>query len=192
MRWNCLKDKCQRISTWLNQDIHPLYLRIKDEQLQEQYQSNYRQTIRLRVRVITIILFLFFIIVCLREREQLENQTQFFVQFGSILMSLTVMVILSSIKLSLIDYSVLWLILIRCLVTWIIFKYKLEGAPSFSVIDIKEMQDSIVFVFVPSFVCFSISWRLDFYATTPIALIATFLTTSSAYSDENGNMDCYA
>ena len=73
MPWDRVKDKCQKISEWLNQDIHPLYLRLKDGELHEQYESNYRKTIRWRLRVITIITFLLFIFVCIRERQQLEN-----------------------------------------------------------------------------------------------------------------------
>ncbi len=102
------------------------------------------------------------------------------------------MVILSSKNLSLIDYTAVMIILVRILVTWMVFKYKLEGKPGFSTVDFKQMQDSIVFAFVPSFLCFSTSWRLDFYLTTPIAFIASFMTTTNAYSPENGNMDCYA
>ena len=59
------------------------------------------------------------------------------VKFGSFVTSSTIMIILSSIKLSLIDYTVLWMTLVRCLATWMIFKNYYEGTPGFEATDIK-------------------------------------------------------
>ena len=141
--------------------------------------------------MVTVVCWLIMIFACIRERKQLENQILGFTRFGSFTISCTMMVVLSSIKLSVIDCSVLWLTLVRCLVTWIVFKYKLEGNPHFSAIDIKQLEDSILLVFLPCFLLFSTNWRLDFFVTTPIAVITTFITTANAYSPEDGNLDCY-
>ena len=154
--------------------------------------SKFRLTIRWRVKVITTVLSLYFIFICVRERNHLENQTLFFVQYGSGNLCCIVMALLSSLKLSLVDYSVLWMTCVRCLVTWMVFKYKFEGKPGFSEVDIKQLQDSIFFIYLPSFLLASTNWSLDFFLTFPIALIATLLTTTNAYSLENGNMNCFA
>ena len=121
----------------------------------------------------------------------MENQIQFYVQWGSMTISCTVITLLSSIKISYIDYTMLSTTLVCCLTTWSIFKLKQEEKPGFVEIDIKQLQDSIAFVFMLDFFMASTNWCLDFFLTTPIALIATWKETTSAYSLENGNMDCF-
>ena len=124
---------------------------------------------------------------CILDR----NRALIIVMTGPTLATGIVMVILSSkIKLWLIDYSVLCFILVRCLVTWMIFKYKLEDKPVSGAIDIKELLENVLFIFVPSMLGLSTNWRVDFLLTGPIALIATFITIENADNPENGNMDC--
>ena len=70
-----------------------------------------------------------------------------------------------------------------------IYELNQEETPGFDK-NIKNLEDIIMFVYLPSFILGSTNWSLDFFLTTPIALVATWIATTNTNSSENGDSDC--
>ena len=126
------------------------------------------------------------------RRDDLEEQALFYMQVGSIAFDALLMTILGKIRLWLVDFSVLSSIVIRALVTYLLFKFIAEERPGFEDIDPKQLHDSIIFVCVPAFLCLPGNLRLELMVSAPLLLISTWLTTKSSYTLDGDNMSCYS
>ena len=102
------------------------------------------------------------------------------------------MVILSYVKIQTIDYGVLLLIIVRCLVTMMLFRLISEGRSGFETNDIKQLHDSIVFIFIPVMPVGSVNFKIDILLTTPLVLVSQFIVSKMAFSTDSNNMDCFA
>ncbi len=71
-------------------------------------------------------------------------------QIGSLSANLIVCSILSKITLKSVDYTMLSIVLVRCIVTFLLFKFSIENRPGFENIDLKVLNDSIIFIFLPT------------------------------------------
>lgn len=128
----------------------------------------------------------------LSRRDKLDEQALTFLQLSTATIQVTLVWLLSKWKLWLLDIFTLSLVALRCLTTFLLFKFTLEGRSGFEHIDIKQLQDSIMFVVLPSLILTNCNWEVDLIVTAPLILISNTMTTMNAFSTEGGNMDCYA
>ena len=91
-------------------------------------------------------------------------------QIGSLSANLLVFSILSRIKLKSIDYVMLSIIVVRCIVTFLLFKFSIENKPGFENIDLKVLNDSIIFIFLPTLQLAVVNWKFDLLLTVPLAI----------------------
>ena len=101
------------------------------------------------------------------------------------------MYLLSKWKLWFVDVAVLSMLVFRCLITYLLFKFTLDARPGFEHIDVKELQDSVVFIFLPALLLFSCNWKIDSLLSFPIFLVAQLMTLTRAFSTAGDNMICY-
>ena len=81
---------------------------------------------------------------------------------------------------------------VRCAITFTLMSQISAGKPGFENNDIKQLQDSIIFIYVTGISLLSVNWKLDLLLTTPLVAVAQYLATIWAFSTSNGNMDCYS
>jgi len=99
---------------------------------------------------------------------------------------------LSKWKLWFVDICTLSILLTRCLVTFHLFRSTLDGRAANKHVDIKQLQDSVIFVTLPFLLFSSCNWKIDSILTIPILMVSNTMTTMHAYSTEGNNMECYA
>ena len=112
-------------------------------------------------------------------------------QISSLVASTILVSVLAHLRLELIDYGVLIIMTTRCAITFILMSLISAGKPGFENNDIKQLQDSIILVYIITISLVSVNWKLDLLLTTPIVGVAQYVATIKAFSTRNGNMDCF-
>ena len=137
-------------------------------------------------------LWIYFALIMVSRRDKLDEQALTILQLGTVTINTTLIWLLSKWKLWCLDISTLSILVVRCVITWLLFKFTLEGQSGFSSIDIKQLQDSVIFVALPALLLTSCNWQIDLILTAPILLVSNTITVMSAFSTEGNNMECYA
>ena len=128
----------------------------------------------------------------LSRRDKLDEQALTFLQLSTVTINATLLWLLSKWKLWIVDTCTLSVLTVRCIMTWLLFKFTSEGRSGFEHIDIKQLQDSVIFVALPTLLLTNCNWQIDLILTAPILIISNSWTVMSAFSTEGNNMECYA
>ena len=190
---------CHSLCNWfkqkrslLNSPIHPVFLKIKNKEQDSKFTLQHRKKIQKRVKVIAIICWVYLAWMLLTDIGQLDQQILTLMWDGVTTLIVTLIYFLSKFRLWLVDFCVLSVVLSRSLSTIFLFKFTYEARSGFENLDIKQLQDSLVFAFFPIFLATSTNWKMDFLLTSPIFLIVSTMTTMNAFSTEGDNMSCFA
>ena len=114
--------------------------------------------------------------VILSRWDTIDKQALLLMQFGVFNTNVTLVYLLAKWKLWFTDITVLTLLVSRCLITYLLFKFTSDARPGFEHIDIKELQDSVVFVHLPSLILVSCNWKIDSLLSFPICVVAQLMT----------------
>ena len=115
-----------------------------------------------------IIGWVYFPIMILRNLEDISEQALPIMQFGTMAVNATIIWLLSKVRLWFVDVCTLSILLTRCFITYLLFKFALEKQPGFEHIDIKQLQDSVVLAVLPFIICTSVNWKIELFLTAPI------------------------
>ena len=129
-----------------------------------------------RLKIYLIFLWTLLVYIILSRWDTLDKQALTLMQYGTFTLNATLLFLLSKWKLWVIDIAVLTLLVFRCLITYLLFKFTLDARPGFEHIDIKELQDSVVFTFLPSLIIVSCNWKIDSLLSFPISVLAQLMT----------------
>ena len=111
--------------------------------------------------------------------------------FGSFCVSFTIICAISKFKKSLIDYTLVWILTLRCIETFILLHLVQNKAAGFELIDLKELSDAIPMIAIPTFVLTCCNFKFDILFTAPMTLLCIFLVNRQALSEENDNLSCF-
>ena len=109
----------------------------------------------------------------------------------SLTFSLTIICLLGKLCPRIIDLTIFWVVGVRCLATYMLFRLSASKSTGFEDIDPKSLHDSVSFVAMPMFVIASVNWKMDVLITWPLSMVGTAVFIEMAYTTNNGNMDCY-
>ena len=148
--------------------------------------------IQARLKKVVIIGWVYFPLMMLLNLEDISEQALPIMQFGTMSVYATIIWLVSKVRLWVVDVYTLSILLFRCIITYLLFKFALEKQPGFEHIDIKQLQDSVVLAVLPFIICASVNWQIELFLTTPVLAISQIMTTMRAYSTDGDNMSCYA
>ena len=126
------------------------------------------------------------------NRADFSKAIPFVMQLGSSLAQIYIALIVSKIYLRSIDFFVLTQIGVRCIITFLMFKFIAEKKPHFELLDRKQLVDSMSFVALPSLLGGSANWKIDLLSSIPLTIAATSMNVKSAFAMTEDNMTCYA
>ena len=130
--------------------------------------------------------------MCLMFLKDFEKHYIQIIIYGSVTVTVTLLVLMSSfITLAIVDFSVIFALFIRAVVTFILFQVIRSDTAGFEEADLKPMHDSITYIFFPGLLLCTVNMKVELLVTCPFAIVCTFLTYKSAFADEGENMTCY-
>ena len=132
------------------------------------------------------------VITLLPSYNKIAEKALVGLQIGTLTVSSILVNVLVHLRLELADFGVLITMITRCVITFTLMSLISAGQPGFENNDIKQLQDSIIFIYFTAFTLVSINWKLDLLVTTPFVAVSQYLATIWAFSTSNGNMDCYS
>lgn len=112
------------------------------------------------------------------------------VQLGSATVSLTTFSLAAKLYFRATDWFLVYILAIRVTITFMLFHWISTGTEGFSLIDPKELNDSIPFL-APLFIGIIVNWKFNIVVCVPVLLISTLFATSYAFTTDNENMTCY-
>jgi len=186
-----LQKSRNRCRAWLNQPVHPLWLRIKDKELMNEFNKTKRAGVAKAWTYCAGMHWIYAVIFVLMRFGSMEAQGLFFLQFMSITVSLTIVTVMSKLIPASMDFTCMFLIGVRIVITIMLFNLVDSDSLTFKSIDRKALHDSLTFIALPSFAIGSINWKMDVLTTFPITLVLQVYFTRMAFTTADGNMECY-
>ena len=116
---------------WWRQFIHPVFLTIRDSKLQREFNEQQRREAYHRLCAAAVLLTIYFVVQVISKRHKLDEQTPFFVQYGSITLTSYLFVGLGKLRPWMVDIAPISAIVIRCIITFLLFKFILKKADGF-------------------------------------------------------------
>ena len=111
--------------------------------------------------------------------------------FGTISLTLLIVVILSCFTLVFIDFTNLIFLITRAIVAFTLFEAIKNKDAGFEETDLKPMQDCIHFIVFPSLLLCTVNMKIELLATYPISILCIYFSYKNAFTIEGNNMDCY-
>ena len=137
-------------------------------------------------------LWVYFVFMCLTFLKDFEKHYVQIIIFGSIMVTVTLLVLMTScISLAIVDFTLIFALFIRAIVTFMLFQLIRSDIAGFEEADLKPMHDSITYIFFPGLLLCTVNMKVELLASCPFAIVCTFLTYKSAFADEGENMTCY-
>ena len=118
----CIQRLQKRYNAWINEhEIHPIWLRLKDSQMQEKYTKELHIYAFKIIKIACVIVWLFSIWTLIRNHDETsEEQIQTFSFLPSSLLSLTIMCLAIKWKLALVDYAMFVLLASRAVNSFVL------------------------------------------------------------------------
>ena len=174
------------------QQIHPIWLQLKEKETQERFDSWLRKKIYFGIMVITILASISFVIKGIQDREKPFNQKALYtIQTGSQTLTLLILWLGMKVNLAFTDYITFTLIGVRIISTFALLHLIKSGTPGFELIDRKEINDSIPFVSITALLVSTCGWRLNLLISAPMAIVSSVIAVNDSLSTSDDNMACY-
>ena len=125
------------------------------------------------------------------RREQLDQEYIVMGLFGSVIIVLTIIFLISLLTLAIFDLSNIIVIVTRILIAFTMVNMMENEHPLFQGYDPKSMSGSISFVAIPVILCTTINWRIDLLLTAPIMVVSELLMFQRAFTPANDNIMCF-
>ena len=148
----CVTNPRKRYQAWMNsQKIHPIWLDLKDRELQSKYDLWARHHVYKMLTILTAVQFGFSIFAALSNHEkEFNEQALLLLHFGSLLGSMLLALLLIKLKLKFADYAMFFILAVRCMETFLVFYLIDASAPGFTLVDKKELADAVFYVALPA------------------------------------------
>ena len=122
----------------------------------------------------------------------MSEQVLLSIQIASDASFATIILLVSRINIKILDFTVLIIVIMRIVVTFTLFKIIREDWYGFEQYDVKQLHDSVGLAYIPIMTIASANWKVDLTISTPLVLVAQFMTSHTAFSHEDNNMGCFA
>ena len=132
-----LQKSKNRCKTWLNQPVHPLWLRSKDKEAMEEFTKARRAMVAKVYAWAAAMHWVFALVFVCMKYDSIGEQGLFFVQFMSITGSMTVITVMYKFIPVSMDFSCMFLIGVRIVITFVLFNLVDSDNPAFQAIDRK-------------------------------------------------------
>ena len=174
---------------WWRQPIHPVFLYLRDQKLHEKFILERRENTyhRLKIGVLTFIIF--FSLEAIISPSSIEKH--FSIQFGGIAIICVFFLLLTKFWRCVVDYILICILISRGITTIVLFTFINEEKEGFENIDRKELIDSMIFVFLPTFSLISVNWKFDLTICVPILVITHSLCVKYSFNHDDDNLSCY-
>ena len=188
-----LKALKKSYTTWLEKSpINPFTLNVKDQEVQNNYNIWKRKMVYELVKIMSIFSWpLLLIYYMWNYQHGFEYQARFYTEFGSFIVTATIMLIVMKIKTTSADYVPLIIISVRVGVTFLLFYLISAGTEGFELVDQKELHSSIPFIAMPFLLLTFDNLFLNLAITIPVVLVGTVSATSFSLAVQDDNMSCY-
>ena len=144
-----------------------------------------------RLKVATYIMWGYYAFMLLSFMKEFEKHIVAAILFGSISLTLLIVVILSCFSLVILDFTNLIFLITRAIIAFNLFEAIKNKDAGFESTDLKPMQDCIHFIIFPSLLLCTINMKIELLATFPICIICIYYSYNNAYAIVGNNMDCY-
>ena len=132
-----LQKRRLRCRAWLNQPVHPLWLRIKDKELMKEFNKTKRASVAKAWAWIAVIHWIYALIFVFMRFGTMEKQGLFFLQFMSITVSCTIVPVMFKFIPASMDFTCMFIIGVRIVITFMLFNLVDSDSLAFKSIDRK-------------------------------------------------------
>ena len=189
----CVTNLKERYQAWMkSQKIHPIWLELKDREVQSKYDLEIHNHVFKMVKIVTGFQLVY--MTCARLfniREGFSNQALYIINYGTLAASLILTVLLIRLKLSLVNYALFLLLAVRCIGVFLVMHLIDASAPGFELIDKKDLSTAIPFIAMPAQIIGICSLRFNYLVTLPLTIICLILVNRYAYTTDNDNLSCF-
>ena len=171
----CFAKIKRRYNVWVSQKpMHPIWLEHKDKDIQTKYDLWMRHHLYNLIFVGNIVHWVYLVLgLAFNWGKSFSEQAIFICHIGSVCASLTIFLLLVKLRLSLIDYSMFYMMAVRITETFLILYFIEEGVSGFELVDKKEIYDAISFIATPTFFLACCNLRFNVFTTVPMTLFST-------------------
>ena len=186
---NCFTSCKRYFAESLNQPIHPVWLELKDKELQWEFDLKQAKLSNYRIKVIVVILWLIIVITALNHLRMYG----LIIEHGSVLIVslnvfLTICCIVGSYCPRLVKWFSVGVFVQRCVMIYVMLR--MIDSEISQRTDKKILTDAINSLFIPWLVVTSFNPRIDFFIL-PLLFIANSATISASLDREHGSMNCF-
>ena len=174
----CITKAKKQYAAWIDRhEIHPIWLKItSDTEMQEKYNDQIRSQVYSILKICCACAWMFSIIcVILNYGRSFEEQVAFLSFIVAGVEVVTIMTIAVKCKRSLADYSLVFMMTIRCSWTILVTYFVESGASGFGVLDLKEVPQFIPLMANPMILMLMCNLKFDAFVTIPMVLASIAL-----------------
>ena len=119
----CVTNLKKRYQAWMkSQKVHPIWLELKDRELQSRYDLWARNHVYKMLKIVTAVQFGFSIFTALSNYEkEFNEQALLLMHFGSLMGAILLALLLIKLKLKFADYAMFFILVVRCMETYLVF-----------------------------------------------------------------------
>lgn len=141
--------------------------------------------------IVGAIIHLIYLVLGLDFNKSFSEQALFICHIGSLSASFTIVALVSKIRLSFIDYTSLFIIIVRIIETFLILHLIEQHSPGFTLIDKKELSDSIQFVASPALILAICNFKFNLFLVLPMVLVFSVIAIQRTLTVQGENLACF-
>ena len=113
------------------------------------------------------------------------------INYGSFAVSVSIISLIGKFRKAFLDYSLVLLLTVRCISTFIILHLVQNKVSGFELVDLKDLSIAIPIIAVPGFSIAFSNFKFNVLFTAPMTILCIFLVNKQALTEENDNVSCF-
>ena len=177
------------VSEMGDQPIHPVWLELKDKELQREFDLEQSKLMTYRTKVCTLALWIAVLLSLIAYYKNFGSNVYELVVILPLNVIMTAICIIGTYHPKLVKYTTLCMFLTRGVTTYLMFKL-IDTGNAMRSSDKKQLTEAFTGVFIPVFTFIRFYPRIDLLLA-PLLIVANIMTIAAALDQENNSMDCF-